>query len=158
MKFITYKKVRIFSIFCITVFFTSCHNRPTDADLQKSVNTTLTNNSNYKNVTASVKNGIVTLDGSCEGENCSTEIEKKLKEDKNIDSVVNNVQQEPPATDYTLRTSVQAIISNYPGVEADVANGVVVLRGNVGRDHLTALMDSISALHPAKIDNQMVVK
>lgn len=158
MKLISYKKASIFSIFCITVFFTSCHNKPSDAELQKSVNTTLTNNSNYKNVTASVNNGIVTLNGSCEGENCSTEIEKKLKEDKNIDSVVNNVHQQPPATDYTLRTSVQGIISNYPGVEADVANGVVVLRGNITRDHLTALMDSISALHPAKIDNQMVVK
>jgi hyperosmotically inducible protein len=143
---------------CFAIFFTSCNNKSTDAELQKSVNTTLKNNDNYKGVIASVNNGVVSLNGSCVGENCITDIEKKIKEDKNVDSVINNIQQNPPPTDLTLRTSVQTIITNYPGVEADVANGVVVLRGSITRDHLTGLMDSISALHPSKIDNQMVVK
>ena len=157
MKSINFK-IGFLAIIPFAIFFSSCNNKPTDAELQKSVNTTLKKADNTKEISASVNNGIVTLTGSCAGENCSTDIEKKIKEDKNVDSVINNIQQSPPATDLTLRTSIQTIITNYPGVEADVANGVVVLRGTITRDHLAALMDSISALHPAKIDNQMVVK
>lgn len=158
MKSISLKRVAFYPILCFAIFFTSCNNKPNDAELQQSVNTTLKNNDNYKGVTASVDKGVITLNGSCVGENCSTDIEKKIKEDKNVDSVINNIQQSPSPTDLTLRTSVQTLITNYPGVEADVANGVVVLRGSITRDNLTGLMDSISALHPAKIDNQMVVK
>jgi len=158
MKFTSFKGVASLLIACFAIFFASCNNKPTDAELQKSVDTTLKNNNNYTGVTASVNKGIVTLNGTCQGENCATDIEKKIKQDDNIDSVINNIHESVQETDLTLRTSVEAIISNYPGVEADVAAGVVVLRGSIARDHLAELMDSISALNPAKIDNQMVVK
>jgi hypothetical protein len=58
----------------------------------------------------------------------------------------------------TMRTSVQSIITKYPGVQADVTAGVIVLRGNINRDNLQSLMSDLSILHPQKIDNQLVVK
>ena len=43
-------------------------------------------------------------------------------------------------------------------MQADVAAGVIVLRGNINRDNLQFLMSDLSILHPQKIDNQLVVK
>ncbi len=40
----------------------------------------------------------------------------------------------------------------------DVAAEVIVLRGDIDRDNLQYLIGEFSALHPEKVDNQLVVK
>lgn len=139
------------------ISITACNNEPDDKEIKTSVDKQLQEDSKYKNVQATVSNGVVTLSGDCEGENCAGEIAGKIKENNDIDSVQNNIRQMGTETDLTLRSSIQTIISKYNGVQADVASGVVVLRGNINRDQLQPLMNEISNLQPKKIDNQMVV-
>jgi hypothetical protein len=55
-----------------------------------------------------------------------------------------------------MRTSLQSILSNIPGVQADVTFGVIVLRGTIDRD-LQPLMSDLTKLNPEKIDNQLSV-
>ena len=62
------------------------------------------------------------------------------------------------ATDLTLRTSVQSIVTKYAGVQAEVASGEVVLRGTISRDLLEPLMTELKALNAKKIDNQLAIK
>jgi osmotically-inducible protein OsmY len=135
----------------------SCNNKPNDKELQENITRQLQENAGYKGVNTSVKDGIVTLDGSCEGDDCAAQAAKQAAGVAGVDSVQNNIQADNK-TDLTLRTSVQSIISKYEGVQADVAAGVVVLRGSINRNQIQPLMNELTNLQPKKIDNQLAIK
>lgn len=120
----------------------SCNDRPSDEDIQDNVIKQLKDNKNYAGVNSTIKDGVVTLTGICEGD-----IEKNIKDVSGVQIVENNIAKDN-STDLTLRTSVQSIVTKYPGVQADVAAGVVVLRGNIDRDNLQSLMSDLDLLHP----------
>ena len=147
-------------VLAFIILLTSCGGR-SDGDIQKAVNEKLSAmraETRSTNVTATVKDGVVQLSGTCETPNCTDSIATVVKEVKGVKSVENKVQQSQAKTDFTLRTSVQTIISKYQGVQADVAGGVIVLRGLLSRDQLQPLMNELSALNPKKIDNQLAVQ
>jgi osmotically-inducible protein OsmY len=149
-------------LFIAGVCFTSCGSR-SDEEIQKDVSSRLSaegtgSSLNYANVQTNVKEGILTLTGQCEGENCVDSLSTRLKEVKGVKEVKNNVTMADAQTDYTLRTSVQAIISKYQGVQADVAGGVVVLRGSIQRDQLQPLMNELSTVKAKKLDNQLAIQ
>lgn len=60
--------------------------------------------------------------------------------------------------DATLRTSVDNVIKAYDGVQADVKDGVVTLRGNIKQDDLQTLIMKVQELKPKKVENQLVIK
>lgn len=147
----------IFVIAVLLSVMVSCNNKPDDKQIQDNVTKQLQDNKNYAGVNSSVKEGVVTLTGMCEGDNCVTDIENNIKAIDGVTKVENNIVKDN-STDMTMRTSIQTIITKYPGVHANVAAGVIVLRGDIDRDNLQSLMSELSALHPEKIDNQLVVK
>lgn len=152
-----FKLKSFFAIALLLLLTVSCNDKPSDKDIQSNVTKQLQDNKNYAGVNSTVKDGVVTLTGTCEGDNCAADIEKNIKDVSGVQKVENNITKDN-STDLTLRTSVQSIITKYPGVQADVAAGVVVLRGNIDRVNLQSLMSDLGALHPEKIDNQLVVK
>ena len=141
--------------------FVSCGNR-SDEEIQKDITNKLSENNagglNYANVQASVKDGTLTLTGQCEGENCVDSLSERVKAVDGVKKVQNNVTKTDAATDLTLRTSVQSIISKYVGVQADVAGGVIVLRGTIQRDQVQPLMNELSVLKAKKLDNQLAIQ
>lgn len=154
-------KNTIWKIFLVSVFFfvaSACNNNPSDEEIQNKVTTQLQENQLYSGVSGTVNEGVLTLEGTCEGENCSSQIEKELADIDGIKSVTNNIQQTDAATDLTLRSAVQSVISKYAGVQADVASGVVVLRGTIERSQLQPLMNELETLGAKKLDNQLAVK
>lgn len=157
MSFISFKKTGIFPIILLS-FLASCTNNPSDKEMQQNITKELSGNENYKAVSASVSKSIVTLSGDCEGENCVTEVEKVVKKDQYVDSVINNVHQKSTATGVPLNTSLKKIISNYPGVQAEITDSILTLKGSITKENLPILMKEVSSLHPKKIDDQMVVK
>lgn len=60
--------------------------------------------------------------------------------------------------DATLRSSVNDLVKAYNGVEAEVKDGVVTLRGNIKQDELQTLIMKVQELKPKKVDNQLVIK
>ncbi len=147
----------IYTIILLLFFATSCNNKPDDKQIQDNVTKQLQDNKNYAGVNSTVKDGTVTLSGKCEGDNCVSDIEKNIKGVDGVQKVENNIIKDN-STDETMRTSVQSIIIKYPEVQADVAAGVIVLRGSIDRGNLQSLMSALDTLHPEKIDNQLVVK
>ena len=140
----------------------SCGSR-SDEDIQKDVTNKLSQGEsgsslNYANVQSTVKDGTLTLNGNCEGENCADSLGERMKAVDGVKEVKNNVKQTEAATDLTLRTSVQSIISKYQGVVADVAGGVIVLRGTIQRDQVQPLMNELSTLGAKKLDNQLAIQ
>lgn len=146
------------AILFLSSAFVACNNAPSNEELQRSINDSLQANTGMKNVSAAVADGAVTLTGTCDGDNCVAESENKVKGIDGVKSVQNNVTMAPQSTDLTLRTQVQDITSRYAGVQADVANGAVVLRGSIERGKLQSLMSELSGVQATKIDNQLVVK
>jgi hyperosmotically inducible periplasmic protein len=148
-----------FSIFTLV----ACNNRG-DEEIRNDVREQIgssrnTSGSNaYANVEATVNKGVVTLTGQCEGENCADSLVNRVKEIDGVKDVESNLQETATPTDFTLRTSVQTIISKYQGVQADVAGGVVVLRGSILREQLQPLMNELSTLQAKQIDNQLAVQ
>ncbi len=136
----------------------SCSSPRSNEDIQQAVNDSLQANGTMKNIKAAVADGTVTLTGTCEGDDCVTQTGDKVKTIDGVTSVTNNVTMTPKNTDYTLRTQVQNIVTRYAGVQADVAGGVVVLRGSIDRGQLQSLMTELNSLQASKIDNQLALK
>ena len=152
MKSIKLKTV--FLLFVMSTLFVSC--KPSDADIQKAI----TEKMNMPEMTTSVTDGVVTLSGECKDEECKASCEKLIKEVKGVKSVINNCTIPAPVIinpDEILTTSVTAALSNYPGVMASVADGVVTLTGEVSKSNLMPLMQSVQELQPKKVVNNLKI-
>ncbi len=96
-------------------------------------------------------------------------IEKSVRAIKGVKSVVNTCEiaranQEPAAAavvinpDNELDKSVHKVVDAYDGVSATVVGGVVTLSGEIKKDKLQPLMQSIQELKPKKVDNKLIIK
>jgi osmotically-inducible protein OsmY len=57
-----------------------------------------------------------------------------------------------------LSSGVRDATKDFPGVNATVNNGEVTLTGNIKRDRLPTLMQSVQSLHPRKVNNNLTVE
>lgn len=158
------KKFQIVSMLALVLMLavgvSSC--KPKDADIQKAVQTAIAANPDAVGVTATVEKGVVTLAGEVKDEAASIAINGLAAGVKNVKSVVNNltVPQIPvvSAEDNALETALVDALKDNGGVTATVKDGVVTLTGEIKKADLPKLLQKISALKPAKIDNQLTVK
>ena len=139
----------------------SCNNKNVDAEIQSSFSTKAQSDPALAGVNASVTDGTVTLTGSCADQNCKDNAEKTVKDIKGVKKVVNNITVTPVVVqaDDPLKASVNSAITKYEGVQAEVKDGIITLRGTIpDKDKLQQLMMDLNALKPKKIDNQLVIK
>jgi hypothetical protein len=61
---------------------------------------------------------------------------------------------ERPVTEAQLKDATK----DFPGVTATVNNGEVTLTGTISRENLPKLMQSVQALNPAKVNNNLTIK
>lgn len=97
-----------------------------------------------------------------------TNCKSKPKEDNSattttttIDTTVTIAPPPPPveiAADTSLQMGLRDATKNFPDVKATTEDGVVTLTGNIKRDQLPALMQSVNSLHPKKINNNLTIK
>lgn len=57
-----------------------------------------------------------------------------------------------------LTKGVTDATKDFPGVSATVSDGEITLTGTIKRDRLPVLMQSIQALHPKKVNNNLTVQ
>ncbi|MCV2484705.1 BON domain-containing protein [Flavobacterium sp. SH_e] len=139
---------------------------PKDADIEKAISEKL---SDTPEIQVTVHEGVATITGTCDDENFKKNIEKSVRATKGVKSVVNTCEikranQEPAAatvvinSDTDLDKSVSKVVDAYDGVSATVVGGVVTLSGEIKKDKLQSLMQSIQELKPKKVDNQLIIK
>ena len=92
--------------------------------------------------------GSATLTVSCKNKKTETQTE----ENKNANAPV------VISSDETLKNNVDNVLKAYEGVQADVKDGVVTLRGNIKQDQLQPLIMKVQELKPKKVENQLVIK
>ena len=57
----------------------------------------------------------------------------------------------------SLRSQLKDATKDYPGVTATVNNGEVTLTGHIRREKLPKLMQSVQALNPKKVNNNLTI-
>lgn len=148
----------------LALSFASC--APKDADIEKAITEKL---GDSPGVQVTVHEGVATITGTCEDEIFKKNIEKSVKAVKGVKSVVNTCElaranQEPAAatvvinSDAELDKSVHKVVDAYDGVSVTVVGGVVTLSGEIKREKLQPLMQSLQELKPGKVDNKLIVK
>jgi hyperosmotically inducible periplasmic protein len=118
-------------------------------------------------VTATVKDGVVTLTGAVKDDASKAAAETAVKNVKGVKSVQNEITVAPPppqpepvviAADDPLTKGVTDATKDFPGVTASVKDGVITLTGEIKRSNLQKLMMSLNTLKPKKIENQLTIK
>lgn len=144
-----------------TLFF-SC--KPKDSDIQAKIEEKL---KSMPGISVTVADGVATLSGECKDDASKDELTTSVKDVKGVKSVVNDCTVTPPPpppapvvinADSTLIKSVADAAKDFPGVKADVSDGVITLTGDIKRDKLRTLMMSLNTLKPKKIDNKLTIK
>jgi len=92
----------------------------------------------------------VTATTSCKNKKAESTTQENNSNNSNNSVEINN--------DATLSSSVNDVVKKYNGVEADVKDGVVTLRGNIKQDDLQSLIRKVQELKPRKVENQLVIK
>ncbi len=139
------------------LFMVSCKSKPKDADIQAAVTTAL---QWTPGVSAEVKDGVFTLSGAVATAADKDAAEAAAKVTQGVKSVVNNVTVTPPppppapevTADDALKTSVAAIVKDFPGIQADVKDGVITITGEQKADRWKKLKMALDALKPKKVD------
>ncbi|MBS0031874.1 BON domain-containing protein [Chitinophaga sp. 22321] len=143
------------------MFMISCKGKPKDADIQATVTTAL---QSTPGISADVKDGVVTLAGTVTNQADKDAAENAAKVTQGVKSVVNNITvaapppPPPPApdaaatADAALKTGVDAIVKDFPGITADVKDGVITITGESKADRWKKLKIALDALKPKKVD------
>lgn len=139
---------------------------PKDEDIQKEITEKL---GDSPSVQVTVHEGVATIVGTCDDDAFKKNIERSVKAVKGVKMVVNNCQfpnpnVEPAAaaviinSDSDLDKSVSKVVKDYDGVSATVVGGVVTLSGEIKRNQLQSLMQSVQELKPQKVENKLTIK
>lgn len=149
---------------CLAFSLVACG--PKDEDIQRDITEKLRD---QPGVHVDVQDGVATISGICKDDAFKQNIENTVKGIKGVKSVVNNCDipapdAEPAAaaviinSDSTLDKSVSDVVKAYDGVSATVVGGVVTLSGEIKRNELQPLIQSLQELKPKKVENKLTIK
>ena len=143
----------------------ACKSKPSDTQIQAKVTEQL---SSMPEVTADVKEGVVTLAGNVPDEAARTTAETSVAGVEGVKSITNNIMVAAPAlsapvvdttaaapvnaADEALRTGVADITKDFPGVDAKVDAGVISVTGELSAAKWKVLKQALDGLHPKKVD------
>jgi osmotically-inducible protein OsmY len=157
-------KILLAVFFTAAVSFIGC--KPKDSTIQKNITDKFASTPACAGATATVTDGVATLTGEVKDDMCKNEAETTAKSVKGVKSVVNDLTVTPPppppaatVSPYNAMTQgVTDATKDFPTVTATVNNGEITLTGSIKRKDLPRLMQSLSSLHPSKINNQLTIK
>ena len=151
--------VLVFLLSFLSLQLSSCKDKNRDAEIQTAISNKTATEENLAGVSATVSQGVVTLTGTCEDEDCRKLAERSIGNIEGVKKVVNNIQiaRIEITPDNQLQASVKEVLEDYDDVQATVSGGVITLRGKADRDKLQQLMMDLNALRPKRIDNQLVL-
>ena len=147
----------------VTVGFVGC--KPKDADIQKAIEQAISTIPDASGATIEVKDGIATISGEFKDDAARLAAETAAKAVKGVKSVVNNGTVVIPVVaapveitaDDPLAKAVIDATKDFPTVKAEVKDGVITLNGEIKKASLPKLMQSLNALKPKKVENQLTV-
>ena len=92
---------------------------------------------------------------SCKGK----QENKEVNTTNNADTVSTyDTSNTTTAPETVSESQLRDATKDFPGVNATVSNGEVTLTGTIERDRLPRLMQSVQALNPKKVNNNLTIK
>ena len=152
------------------VVLSACKGEIKDADIETAVTEKITAvSADVADASATVKDGVVTLNGMFKDEASKAALETTVKAVPGVKSVVNNSTVAPPApapapapvivaADDPLTKGVTDATKDFPGVKAEVKDGVITLTGEIKRSRLQTLLKALNSLNARKIENKLTIK
>lgn len=161
--------VGISFLLTIAMFGAGCKSGPDDATLAANVKAKLAADAALSAVAVTAKDGAVTLSGVVNTEADRGRAEQIARGVEGVKSVVNSTTARPAvptmapvviSPDTTLKSSVTANLAKYgvTGITADVADGVVTLKGDIARAKLQDAIKAANEAKPKKVVNQLTIK
>ncbi len=133
----------------------ACKAKIKDSNIQ----TQIQNNPALSHLTATVKDGVVTLSGECKDANEKDMCENAVKQIPGVKSVMNNATVAPPpqpaveiAADDPLTKGVTDALKDHPTVKATVADGVISVTGEATAANWKKIKIALDGLKPKKVD------
>jgi hyperosmotically inducible periplasmic protein len=159
----------IFTVLAIVAMsMPACKSGPKDVDIEKAVSEKASAiSTDATDVVTTVKDGVVTVSGAFKDEASKAAFETTVKAVPGVKSVVNNSTVAPPppppapvavTADDPLTKGVADATKDFPGVKADVKDGVITLTGEIKRASMQKLMMGLNTLKPKKIENKLTIK
>ena len=155
-KNVIYVLCGLLSVFVVS----SC--KPNDAKLQQEVEMAI--KAAYPEISAAVKEGVVTLTGEVDSQEIKAAAEAIAKSVKNIKSVANYVTIKAPVVIINPDTEISNVITaalkagGFEGIQAAVKDGEVTLTGDVKRADLQKVMQIANESKPKKVINELTIK
>ena len=147
-------------IFIFMLILSACSKQSQDKEIKADIVTKVKTDVNFAGVSYTVDGGMVTLTGFCATDKSKKEAEKTIKGINIIKGINNQIQIAPVVitADMPLKQSVDSVLAAYPTIQASVLAKVVTLQGKAQKQETDKLIPAINTLHPAKIENQLMVQ
>lgn len=141
---------------------------PKDEDVESAVQAVISG-STCVGVSSKVDNGTVTITGDCKDQQGIQLLETQLKQVYGVEKVINNVKVSDPevtttepttltiSSGDTLTAAVRKIVQEYPSVQAQVNDSVVLLSGEANKSQGERLINQIKALKPKSVDSKKLL-
>ena len=157
----------LFLVLSLILFVAGC--KPSDEQISTAVAEALKANPSLSVVSATVKDGVVTLTGEVDDDALKSSAESLAAAVKGVKSVDNSLTVKPQgptpeelarAADDALLAKVNENFGTYKvqGITAAVKDSVVTLTGDVKRANLQNAMKSAMESGAKKVENQLTIK
>lgn len=137
--------------------FSSCG--PKDSKIQESATEAL---KTVPGVSVSVEKGVATITGAVSDDATKAAAETAIKGIKGVKSVTNEITVAAPVTTTTaptvvtstdaLTAAVKDATKDFPGITAEVNDGVIKVAGTISAAKWKTLKQSLDGLNPKKVD------
>lgn len=136
----------------------SCSQAGKDKDIKGNLAVTAKEEIGFAGVKYVVADGVVHLSGFCPSEQMKMEVADQVEKLTGVKGVVNNIEVAPVVltADLDLKQSVDSVLMDYARVQADVADSIVFLQGEVKREQAQNLLKAISSLNPKSIQSNVI--
>ncbi len=150
-------KRSLFLVALMGFWLVACKSKIKDEDIQ----TQIQNMPALSHLTATVKEGVVTLTGECPDPVDKEHSENAVKQIPGVKSVINNTTIAPPpppqapvaiTADDPLTKGITDALKDHPTVKATVADGVISVTGEATAANWKKIKIALDALKPKKVE------
>ncbi|MEO6540674.1 MAG: BON domain-containing protein [Ferruginibacter sp.] len=149
------KLTKLFMAVLVSATLLFVGRKPKDADIKANVEKALAADPMMTGTTVDVKDGVVTLTGTCKDDACRMHCEEVAKGVKGVKSVINNCTVAAPPTpppaslttvlDDATQQRVKDGIKDIPGVTVEFVGDKAVLKGQVTAANRMKLMQILAS-------------
>lgn len=148
-------KIAVFLLCTIAL----CSCTPKDSDIKESIAVNAKEQLMFAGINYSVSHGVVTLTGKSVSQELKQKVIQFIQALGGVKQVIDKVGVAPVVLDsnFILKQKVDSVLAKYPTAESQVQQGVAKLTGQVKSTDQEKIMQGLSKLHLAGVENELTL-